>query len=151
VCIGGERNAIHSVSLGVFPMLSKFLVLSTVAATIVLPGCSESSGPSKTVRLTSSNFESMVLKSKKPVLVDFWAVWCGPCRAMDPVIKSIASEYEGRFVVGQLNVDENRDIQEQYGIDAIPAFLIFKDGALKQRVMGVVPRRTLTDVLLALQ
>jgi thioredoxin 1 len=131
-------------------MFSRLLVLAALAAALVLPGC-ESSRPSKTVRLTSSNFEDKVLKSNKLVLVDFWAEWCGPCRTMDPVIKSIASEYEGRFVVGQLNVDDNREIALRYGIDGIPAFLIFKDGALKHRIMGVVPKQTLTDVLLALQ
>ena len=130
-------------------MYTRVLVFATLLAAFVLPGCE--SAPSKTVRLTSSNFEDKVLKSKKLVLVDFWAEWCAPCKAMDPVIKSIASEFEGKFVIGQVNVDDDPGIAEQYGISGIPTFLVFKDGVLKHRITGSVPRQTLTDVLLAMQ
>ena len=130
-------------------MLAKLLVLATVAAALFLPGCD--SGPSKAVGLTSGNFEEKVLKSKKPVLVDFWAEWCGPCKTMDPVIKSLAAEFEGKVVFGKLNVDDYPEIQQKYGINGIPTFLVFKDGELKHRVMGVVSKQTLSDVLLAMQ
>ena len=130
-------------------MSAKLLVPALVLTLFLLPGCE--TGPNKAVRLTSGNFTDTVLKSKRPVLVDFWAPWCGPCRTMDPVIKSIASEFEGRFVVGQVNVDDYPDIARQYGIEGIPAFLIFKNGELKHQLMGVNSRQSLTDVLLALQ
>ena len=130
-------------------MVFKLLVLTTVVAALVLPGCD--SGPSKSVGLTSDNFAERVLKSNKLVLVDFWAEWCGPCRTMDPVIKSLAAEFDGKVVFGKLNVDDYPDIAQTYGINGIPAFLVFKGGVLKHRVMGVVPRQSLSDVLMALQ
>jgi thioredoxin 1 len=84
---------------------------------------------------TSKNFESDVLRSDKPVLVDFWAPWCGPCRMMAPVIAEIAEEVSS-IVVGKINVDEEPDIAEKYGVQSIPTFILFKGGAEDKRVIG---------------
>lgn len=92
------------------------------------------------IELNDSNFDEIVLKSEKPVLVDFWAVWCGPCGVMSPLVDEVASDQEGRLVVGKLNCDESMDIAQRYGITGIPAFLIFKDGEVVDRVMGVMPK-----------
>jgi thioredoxin 1 len=112
-------------------------------------GCSSGSG--KTVTLTDKNFEEKVLNSKQVVLVDFWADWCAPCKSMDPVIRELAAEFEGKAVVGKLDGDANRSIVEKYEIDAFPTFLIFKGGELKRRVRGAVPKMHLSDLLAALQ
>jgi thioredoxin 1 len=92
----------------------------------------------KAVEITDANFEDMVLKSDKPVLIDFWAVWCGPCRAVAPIIEEIAEEYEGRAVVGKIDVDSNREIATQYGIQAIPTLFLVKDGQVTEKVVGNV-------------
>ncbi len=86
--------------------------------------------------LTDANFKSEVLQSKIPVLVDFWAEWCGPCRMLSPVVEKIAKEYKGKLKVGKLNVDDNPDTPSEYGIQGIPTLLIFKNGELAQRLVG---------------
>lgn len=83
---------------------------------------------SKTVELTDGNFEQEVLKSDQPVLVDFWAEWCGPCRMIGPVVEEMAGEYDGKAKIGKVNVDLNPEVSVKYGIRSIPALLIFKDG-----------------------
>lgn len=88
------------------------------------------------IKLDSRNFEEEVLNSEIPVLVDFWAAWCGPCRAIAPVVEEIAREYEGRLKVGKLNVDENRQLAAKYGIMSIPTLSVFKDGKEKDRTIG---------------
>jgi thioredoxin 1 len=90
----------------------------------------------KIVVLTKENFEQEVLKSDKPVLVDFWAQWCGPCRAVAPIIDELASEYEGRAKVCKLNVDEQGEIASQYGIMSIPTVILFKDGQAVEKIIG---------------
>ncbi len=95
------------------------------------------------VTLTTENFESEVLKSDLPVLIDFWAEWCGPCKMISPIVEELAEAYEGKLKVGKLNVDEEGDIAAQYGIISIPTLLLFKDGELVNKQVGAVPRPTI--------
>ena len=99
------------------------------------------------IEITDSNFDEVVLKSDKPVLVDFWAEWCGPCRMVGPVVEELASEYEGKAVVGKVNVDENPNISIKFGIRNIPALLFFKNGEVVDKQIGAVPKSVLADKL----
>jgi thioredoxin 1 len=93
------------------------------------------------MELNDGNFESEVLKSDLPVLVDFWATWCGPCRMVGPVVEEIAKDYEGKLKVGKLNVDENSQTAVQYGIMSIPSLLFFKGGKVIDQIIGAVPKQ----------
>lgn len=88
-------------------------------------------------QFTDQNFETEVLKSEKPVLVDFWAEWCGPCQMMGPIIDELAEEVKDEYKVGKLNVDENRETAAKYGIMSIPTLIIFKDGKVVKQLVGV--------------
>ena len=99
------------------------------------------------VELTEKNFEDVVVKSNKPVLVDFWAEWCGPCRIIGPTIEELAKEFEGKAIVGKLNVDENISVASKYGIRNIPTLLIFKGGEVVDKHVGVASKNILADKL----
>ena len=97
--------------------------------------------------ITSKNFEQEVLKSDKPVLVDFYADWCGPCKMMAPVVEELAELYQGKAKVGKLNVDDNEEIAMKYGVMSIPTLLIIKNGNVEAKMIGVQKRETLMDAL----
>jgi len=99
------------------------------------------------VTLTDENFENEVLKSDVPVLVDFWADWCYPCKMIAPVVKEISHEYAGKLKVGKLDTDKNQGTAAQYGISGIPTLLIFKSGQVVDRIVGAVPKYMITDKL----
>lgn len=99
------------------------------------------------IEITDSNFDEVVTKADKPVLVDFWAEWCGPCRMVGPVVEEIAKEYEGKAIVGKVNVDENPDISVKFGIRNIPALLFFKNGEIVDKQIGAVPKSALVEKL----
>ena len=97
--------------------------------------------------ITSINFSDEVLKSDTPVLVDFWAEWCGPCRAIGPVVDEIANDYDGKVSVGKLNVDHENQLAMKYGVRSIPALLIFNNGTVVNQIVGAVPKNRITDIL----
>ena len=99
------------------------------------------------ITLTSENFEEKVLKADKPVLVDFWAVWCGPCRMMAPAVAEIAEEKADTLYVGKVNVDDAPDLAERYGINSIPCFILFENGQEKARAIGAQDKAGLLSAL----
>lgn len=101
----------------------------------------------KAIEITPTNFEETVLQSEVPVLVDFWAEWCMPCKALTPTIEAIAEEYEGRAVVGKMDIDAARDIALKYDIRAIPTLFVFKNGEVVDKVVGAVAKSNLTKAL----
>ena len=99
------------------------------------------------IEITDSNFDEIVKNSDKPVLIDFWAQWCGPCLAIAPVIEQIAKEYEGKAVIGKLDVDNNPKVAMAYGVRNIPTLLIFKNGQVVDKQVGAAPKGMLTKKL----
>jgi len=100
-----------------------------------------------TVAISDATFETAVLKSQVPVLVDFWAPWCGPCVAIGPVLESLAQEYKGQVTIAKMNVDENANIPASFGVRSIPYLALFKDGKLVDTVVGAVPKTKLVDLI----
>ncbi len=101
---------------------------------------------SKTVEITDANFEE-IIASDKPVLVDFWAEWCGPCKMIGPVVEELASEYEGKAVIGKVDVDSNPAVSAKFGIRSIPTLLVFKGGEVVDKQIGAVPKNVLSQKL----
>tara|TARA_B100000953_G_C17666985_1_gene307345 strand:+ start:71 stop:394 length:324 start_codon:yes stop_codon:yes gene_type:complete len=99
------------------------------------------------LEFTSDNFDMKVLQSEKPVLVDFWAEWCGPCKMLSPTIDALASEFSDKFAIGKLNVDNNSDIATKYGIRSIPCLLFFKDGKVEKQIVGAIDKNEIADIL----
>ncbi len=99
------------------------------------------------IHLSDSTFKSEVLEAQEPVLVDFWAPWCGPCKMIGPVIEEISAEYEGKAKICKLNVDESKTIADDYGVMSIPTTIIFKAGREVNRLVGIVPKTSITNVL----
>tara|TARA_A100001015_G_scaffold37235_1_gene41010 strand:+ start:3642 stop:4010 length:369 start_codon:yes stop_codon:yes gene_type:complete len=99
------------------------------------------------LELNDSIFEEKVLKSDKPVLVDFWAEWCGPCRMVGPIIDELSKDFEGKAVVGKIDVDANQEFAAKFGVRNIPTVLLFKDGELVSRQVGVAPKKTYEDAI----
>jgi thioredoxin 1 len=98
---------------------------------------------SKAVTVTDSSFEADVLSSSKPVLVDFWAEWCGPCKIVAPILEEIAGEKPEKLTIAKLNVDENPHVAQRYGVMSIPTLVLFVDGAEKRRLVGAMPKRNI--------
>jgi len=103
-----------------------------------------------TLTLTEANFDSLVLKSNVPVLVDFWAEWCGPCRMIAPLLEQIAKDHPGKVVVGKVNVDQEQALSAKYGIQSIPAFFIFKNGSIAEQFIGAQHSRQSIEAKLGL-
>ena len=100
-----------------------------------------------TKEFNAKNFNEEVIESAQPVLVDFWAEWCGPCKMLTPVIDDIANEYSDKYSIGKLNVDNSSDIAAKYGIRSIPCLLFFKDGKVQEQIVGAVEKSKIVDIL----
>lgn len=98
-----------------------------------------------TKKITDENFETDVLKASKPTVVDFWAEWCGPCKMIGPVVDELAGEYDGKAVIGKVNVDENPETAAKFGVRSIPTLLILKGGEVVDKQVGAVPKNTLVS------
>ena len=99
------------------------------------------------VTITDANFDTEVLQNSKPVLVDFWAVWCGPCQTQEPIVEEVAKVMEGKATIGKLNVDENPQVSQKFGIMSIPTLMIFKNGTVVKQFIGVQSKETLLGEL----
>lgn len=104
----------------------------------------------KPLTITDDNFENEVIKSDLPVLIDFWAVWCGPCKIIAPVVEQLAEEYNGKLKVGKLDVDNNQDSSIKYGVRSIPTLLLFKNGEVKDTIIGAVGKQQIVQKINAL-
>lgn len=99
------------------------------------------------ITITDGNFDTQVVKADKPVLVDFWAEWCGPCRMLGPIVEDVAKQFEGKAIIGKLNVDENQNTAMQFGVMSIPTIILFKGGKPVRQFVGVQSKETLVNEL----
>ena len=124
---------------------------ATVILSIIAAGCTQREGSQvsgqKLLTLTTENFQDEVIASSRPVLVDFWAAWCGPCKVIAPTVAELAVEFEGKAKIGKVDVDAQTELAQKYSITAIPALLIFKDGKVVQRFVGVREKSELKTAL----
>ncbi len=100
-----------------------------------------------TVEITDTNFNEVVNNTDQPVMIDFWAEWCGPCKMLGPIVEELANDYEGKAVIGKVNVDNNQEVSMQFGIRSIPTLLIFKNGEVVDKQVGYVPKNVLAQKL----
>ncbi len=101
----------------------------------------------KVLNLTDSDFEKIISETKTPILVDFWAEWCGPCRRVGPIVEELAGEFEGKLTVAKVNIDEHQMAANQLGVQSIPTLMLFRDGKLAERIVGAVPKETLVEAI----
>ena len=99
------------------------------------------------ITITDDNFQTEVLASKEPVLVDFWAAWCGPCKAIGPAVEELAREYKGKIKVGKMDIDAQQGVPQKYGIMSIPTLILFKDGQVADQIVGAVPKTKIDQML----
>ncbi|MBQ3587940.1 MAG: thioredoxin [Oscillospiraceae bacterium] len=99
------------------------------------------------IEITKENFEEVVLKNQLPVLVDFWATWCGPCKMIGPIVEEIAEELEGKVAVGKINVDKQPELANRYGVMSIPTLLVFKNGDITNKKIGYMPKEKILEML----
>ncbi|QIA06915.1 thioredoxin [Draconibacterium halophilum] len=102
------------------------------------------------LEITDANYEELVMNSDKPVMIDFWAVWCGPCRMIAPIVEEMSAEYDGKAVIGKVDVDNNQDVAMKYGIRNIPTVLFVKNGEVVDKQVGAAPKQAFIDKLEAL-
>jgi thioredoxin 1 len=102
------------------------------------------------IEITDANFEELVMNSDKPVVIDFWAIWCGPCRLITPIVEEMSQEYDGKALIGEVDVDSNPNVAMQFGIRNIPTVLFIKDGKIADKQVGAVPKHVFTSKLDAL-